>query len=49
MTIRELRQKLFEIEEQDAEIVELKFSECSPELIITAENETNTLIYKINL
>ena len=37
MTVRELRDFLFSITEQDAEITKFKFSECSPELLIGIE------------
>lgn len=46
MTVRELRSLLFSITEQDAEITEFKFSESSPELIITVEDENKAYVYK---
>lgn len=49
MTIRELRSFLFGINEQDAEIINFKFSENSPELIITIETEGKEIDYKVKL
>jgi hypothetical protein len=49
MTIRELRSFLFGINEQDAEIINFKFSKNSPELIITIKIEGKEIDYKVKL
>lgn len=49
MTARELREILFKIEEQDSEIVEFKFSEVAPQLIITIELEKGVSQYTFNI
>ncbi len=47
MTVRELRQYLFQIKEQEAEILDLKFSENSPDLIVTIEAEREDIEYTL--
>lgn len=49
MTIRELRQFLFNIEEQDTQIIAFEYGEISPELIITIQTENDEINYKTNI